>query len=86
MKEMADAWRDGRLDTLGKELLADFDDFPSLYDPLVTNRNKAWVRSLERYGNDGRRYLVVVGGLHLVGPNSVIDMLKARGHVVRRLD
>jgi uncharacterized protein YbaP (TraB family) len=34
---------------------------------------------------DGRRRLVVVGALHLVGPDSVIDQLRERGHDVERL-
>ena len=85
MVELAVAWREGRLETLSDELLDDFDDFPGLYDTLVTKRNKAWVGALERYLNDGRRYLVVVGALHLVGHHNVIDMLAARGHDVVRL-
>jgi uncharacterized protein YbaP (TraB family) len=85
MTEMAAAWRDGRLDALSEGLLADFDDFPGLYQTLVENRNAAWVKTLERRLADGRRYLVVVGALHLVGRDSVIDMLRARGHEVVRL-
>ena len=43
------------------------------------------VEPLERYLRDGRHYLVVVGALHLVGRDNVIDMLKARGHAAVRL-
>lgn len=85
MAKLVTAWRDGELDTLSEGLLADFDAFPGLYEPLVKNRNAAWVGTLERYLNDGRRYLVVVGALHLVGRDNVIDMLKARGHKAVRL-
>lgn len=85
MNELAAAWRNGQLDTMSRELLADFDDFPGLYSSLVTQRNAAWVGALERYLRDGRRYLVVVGALHLVGPDSVIEMLAARGHAAVRL-
>jgi uncharacterized protein len=85
MVDMAAAWRDGRLETLSEGLLADFDDFPGLYETLVKDRNAKWVKSLERFATDGHRYLVVVGALHLVGRDNVIDMLKARGHEVVRL-
>jgi hypothetical protein len=85
MTEMVAAWRDGRLDALSEELLDDFDEFPGLYDALVTDRNTAWVAALEDMLDDGRSYLVVVGALHLVGRDSVIDMLQARGHRVARL-
>ena len=51
----------------------------------VKNRNASWVEPLERMLGDGRHYLVVVGALHLVGRDNVIDMLKARGHPAVRL-
>jgi uncharacterized protein len=85
MNRMADAWRDGELEQLTDELLADFDDFPGLYETLVTDRNAHWVGTLENMLGDGRRYLVVVGALHLVGHNNVIEMLEARGHRVERV-
>lgn len=86
MNDLASAWRDGKLEAMSRELLDDFDDFPGLYSTLVTERNETWVGSLEKYLRDGRRYLVVVGALHLVGRDNVIDMLKARGHDVVRLN
>jgi hypothetical protein len=85
MNSMADAWRAGELEPLSDELLASFDEFPGLYDTLVTERNEKWAGSLEDMLDDGTRYLVVVGALHLVGSDSVIDLLKARGHTVERL-
>ena len=83
--KMVTAWRAGELESLSAELLEDFGDFPGLYEKLVTNRNNAWVPKLERMLDDGHRHLVVVGALHLVGPDSVIDLLKKRGHQVERL-
>ena len=85
MAKLATAWRDGHLETLSEGLLADFAAFPGLYETLVKNRNAAWVEPLERALSDGRHYLVVVGALHLVGRDNVIDMLKARGHKAVRL-
>jgi uncharacterized protein YbaP (TraB family) len=86
MSELTTAWRDGHLETMTEKLLGDFDDFPELYPALVTERNAAWTDELERRLKDGRRYLVVVGALHLVGRDSVIERLGARGHRVVRVD
>jgi len=85
MSELTTAWRDGHLETMTEKLLADFDDFPQLYPALVTERNAAWTDEIERRLKDGRRYLVVVGALHLVGKDSVIERLGARGHRVVRV-
>ncbi len=86
MAEMAAAWRAGELEELSGELLAEFADFPGLYETLVTKRNAAWVETLERMLRDDRRRLVVVGALHLVGDDSLIRLLTARGHAVERID
>jgi uncharacterized protein YbaP (TraB family) len=85
MTELTAAWRDGHLETMTERLLGDFRDFPELYKTLVTERNAAWTTALERLLRDGHRYLVVVGALHLVGRDSVIERLGARGHRVERL-
>jgi uncharacterized protein YbaP (TraB family) len=86
MAEMAAAWRAGELEELGDELLEEFDDFPGLYETLVTKRNAVWAEALEQMLRDGRRHLVVVGALHLVGDDSLIELLTARGHAVERID
>jgi len=82
---MVAAWRGGRLESLSTEFVEEFADYPGLYDELVTKRNSAWVPMLERLLADGRRHLVVVGALHLVGPDNVIELLSERGHDVERL-
>jgi uncharacterized protein YbaP (TraB family) len=78
------AWRSGDADALGKSLSAEYDDFPELYGPLTENRNRAWLPQLEALLDDDDDYLVVVGALHLVGRNSVIDLLEQRGHDVEQ--
>lgn len=85
MDETIAAWRQGELEDLATSLLAEFEDFPELYDSLVVARNEAWISELEELLDAGADYLVVVGGLHLVGPDSVIELLMDRGHRVERL-
>ena len=85
LEELADAWRDGRLDELTDQLIGEFDDFPGLYDSLITDRNRRWVPEIERLLGDGRRHLVIVGAVHLVGKDGVIELLRARGHPAERV-
>jgi hypothetical protein len=86
MTALVDAWRSGELEPLAQTLMVEFAEFPELYDALVVERNKSWITELERLLTDGTDYLVVVGALHLVGQDSVIDLLRARGFSVTRLD
>lgn len=82
MAELVAAWREGRLDELAHTLMQEFQDFPALYQALVVNRNHSWIDELERYLAASRTHLVIVGALHLVGKDSVIDLLRARGFEV----
>ena len=79
MDELLNAWRDGRVNVLANELTANFEDFPILYRHLVIDRNERWLNPLRQLLETGERYLVVVGALHLVGDDSVIELLQHQG-------
>ena len=82
--ELVGAWQAGDTDALARMLSDEFEDFPELYRPLTEDRNRAWVEQLDGLLDDRDDYLVVVGALHLVGRNSVVDLLRQRGHTVTR--
>ena len=53
-----------------------------LYDALIVQRNKRWVEAIaERMSGSGET-VIVVGVGHLVGPDSVPALLRARGFAV----
>ena len=79
MSGVLDAWRSGSLDELAEEFSDDFADNPELESALVATRNARWVTQIDEMLNDGRRFLIVVGALHLVGDDSVVEMLQDRG-------
>jgi len=82
--ELVGAWQAGDTDALARMLSDEFDAFPELYRPLTEDRNRAWVEQLDDLLDDRDDYLVVVGALHLVGRNSVVDLLRQRGYTVTR--
>ncbi len=82
LARLLEAWRTGDADALAELLSAAYRDFPELYGPLTEDRNRAWIERLEDLLDDTDDYLVVVGALHLVGRNSVVDLLRRRGHAV----
>jgi uncharacterized protein YbaP (TraB family) len=55
------------------------DNDPALYKRLLVDRNARWVPQIEQILAGKGTVFVAVGGGHLVGPDSVIAMLKARG-------
>lgn len=78
--ELIAAWRTGDTRTLGRLLSEGFDKYPDLYRPLTVDRNRRWIPNIEALLDDTDDYLVVVGALHLVGKDSVIDLLERKGH------
>jgi len=82
LERMLDAWRAGDTAALAELLSAGYDEFPELYGPLTEDRNRAWVEAIGGLLDDADDYLVVVGALHLVGRNSVVDLLRSRGFEV----
>ena len=83
-EKLLTAWRNGDIEALDETLSAEYEEFPELYAPLAENRNRAWVPQLVDLLDDADDYLVVVGALHLVGRNSVIDLLEQRGYAIKQ--
>ncbi len=48
-------------------------------------RNRAWIPQLAELMANGDPVFAAVGAGHLVGPDSVVDLLKAEGYTVTRL-
>ena len=79
---MTSAWRSGDMDTMARELEKSFGEYPDIYDRLVVERNRQWTAKLIDLADSAQDTLVVVGALHLVGRDSVIEMLRSRGRRV----
>jgi uncharacterized protein len=77
-------WTRGDTTALAKTLIHDFDKFPELYRSLIVDRNRKWAEEIGVLLDDNENYLVVVGALHLVGEDSVIELLRAHGHPAQR--
>jgi uncharacterized protein len=76
------AWRRGDAEGLAALLSEGFDEYPELYRPLTVERNRKWLADLANLLDDKDDYLVVVGALHLVGEDSVVELLRGRGYKV----
>jgi len=79
LSDMLSAYRRGDVRALEKVLNLGFDDFPMLRQRVLGDRHANWLPQIERMLASGRTHVVVVGAAHLVGPDSVIAGLRARG-------
>lgn len=76
-------WADGDVNGLGV-LMANEKMMGSdkVYDALLRVRNEAWVPQIEAMLDDPGTVLVAVGAAHLAGEDSVVMLLRAKGHEV----
>ncbi len=86
--EMADDmmryWQKGQVDKLYSLLFKSFEDYPEIEDRLLLQRNKDWVKKIETMLGEPENIFIVVGAGHLVGPQSVVALLKQKGYKVRQ--
>jgi uncharacterized protein YbaP (TraB family) len=83
-KIIARAWSQGEVATMEKELLSAVKESPELYERLLVERNKNWVAPVERCLQEKTRCFLVVGAAHLVGPHSLVALLRAKGYSVNQ--
>lgn len=81
-------WRAGDAAELEREQQAELvEKSPETYRLLVVERNHRWLPQLERRLTDEGKdnTLVVVGAMHLLGPDGLVALLRAKGYRVERL-
>ena len=87
-KEMGreyDAWRRGDIDSMLAQTKKEFAKYPGLYQQILVQRNRAWIPKIEHLLDGKNNTLVVVGALHLPGPDGVVKLLQAKGYKVERV-
>jgi uncharacterized protein YbaP (TraB family) len=77
-------WKTGNTNELHELLYRSFKDYPAIHDRLLIQRNKKWVAEIEALMRENKNVLFVVGAGHLVGPQSVVDLLEKRGYKVKQ--
>jgi uncharacterized protein len=80
LDDILSAWRSGDAPRLAKLLAGEYQEFPQLYRPLVTERNRLWLPQIEQMLAGDGNCLVVVGALHLVGDGGLLELLRRDGY------
>jgi uncharacterized protein YbaP (TraB family) len=79
VEAMVHAWQLGDTAWFADQLKSELGRDPALYQSILVARNKKWVPKIEALLNEDKNYLVIVGTAHLVGQDSVIELLKKDG-------
>jgi uncharacterized protein YbaP (TraB family) len=83
--KLADAWKAGDADGVEAIVLRELKAEPEMYQRLLLERNRAWLPQIEALFTRPKPAFVVVGAAHLVGSDSLQQMLRARGYAVEQL-
>jgi uncharacterized protein YbaP (TraB family) len=77
------AWVRGDVASLQRQLDAQWREAgPAFRTALIVNRNRAWADEIEQRLHGAGRIFIAVGAAHLIGDDSVVALLRARGIVV----
>jgi uncharacterized protein YbaP (TraB family) len=82
--KLTDAWKNGDAAAVERIVLADLKADPFLYQRLLVERNKNWLPKIEALFARKTPALVLVGAAHLVGPDGLVAMLKAKGYTLEQ--
>jgi len=80
--ELLSAWASGDSGALVKLVDEGFKDVPILRSQLLVARNRNWIPRLKEMLASDKTHFVTVGVGHLVGKDSVVAMLRAKGYKV----
>jgi uncharacterized protein YbaP (TraB family) len=88
LDELHDEWRRGDAAALEKKLTGEFKSaYGPLYQRINVDRNQAWLPKIRALLDDSHSddALVVVGTMHLLGPDGLVSQLQSKGYRVERL-
>ncbi|WP_158970253.1 TraB/GumN family protein [Paraglaciecola sp. L3A3] len=80
------AWRAGDMQTMTDISIKEFKtDYPQIYQDLLVTRNNNWLPEIESMLKTPATEFILVGAMHLAGPDSVLTKLKAKGYKIEKL-
>ncbi|MEX2579515.1 MAG: TraB/GumN family protein [Verrucomicrobiales bacterium] len=86
LDEIISAWKTGDGEKIAELILEEMASGSPLREVLLTERNKNWIPIIEESLAGSDTVLFIVGAAHLVGEDSVVELLQKKGHEVSQLE
>ncbi len=77
--EERDDWRYGDVSAAEKEITEMKREVPAVYEQLLSGRNRRWFPTITNALTRKHNVMVLVGALHLMGDDGLIEMLRREG-------
>jgi len=86
MSQIRKSWREGDLAAMEAQELTEFrQEYPEIYQELLVKRNNTWMPQIQKMLTDKPVEFIMVGTLHLAGPDSLLAKLQDSGYQVEKL-
>lgn len=85
MARLVENWRNGDTRALEQLIEDEFAGEPELRESMLDARNRNWIQPITAFLDEPGKTLVIVGALHLVGDQGVIELLRENGYEVERV-
>jgi len=83
---MVHDWREGKTKRLELEMVGQMlEESPKMYRLILTDRNEAWMSELYTMIRAGKTGFVLVGTMHLLGPDGLLQRFQREGYRVEPL-
>lgn len=82
--DMIDAWKHGDTAAIEQSMREQREESPVLFRRLIVERNRRWLPRIVALLSRRQNALVVVGAMHLVSADGLIEMLRAKGYDVQQ--
>jgi len=84
-RDIIEAWKIGDTKALDKFIVESMREHPKIHKKLLVDRNKVWADKLEQWLAGEKDVFVVVGAAHLIGKDSLVDLLSKKRFKVQQL-
>lgn len=82
--QMVSSWESGDTEQLATTIFESFRDHPEVMERLLFERNRKWAAKIEHFVNQPDNVMIVVGVGHLIGEQSLVDLLREKGFQVNQ--
>jgi len=84
-EKIVNSWKNG---IYNNELFMSYEyekeNFPSVYEAVIKNRNNAWMPIIENYLKTTSGVFVLVGNGHMFGPDGLLTQLSEKGYIIEQ--